>query len=927
MSRFVPFLSIALVAWTPLVMSGQSYQESSGPLSSPEATADASPGPVVTPPAGTPDHDRLAPRAAAVRAESAPEIDGRLDERLWSEAPAVTAFVQREPVEGAPPSQPTEVRFAFDDHTLYVGARMRDEAAPEGIVSRLVRRDASTESDRLTLTFDTFLDHLGRTVFTVNPAGSRRDAYGPGGSNLDDSWDPVWTYATRVDDDGWTAEMAIPFSQLRFERGVDPVFGLQIEREINRLNEIQVWSFWRREDQGGPSRYGHLTGIEAPKASLDRLEILPYAVLQAETAGDVDEADPFDVSRDSEMRMGADLAYLLTSDLTLSATVNPDFGQAEVDPAVVNLSAFETFFPEKREFFIEGSGLFDFGGLWCFTCSNMSSLSMLFTRRIGRAPQAVSLAEDAGEFVDAPDATTILTAAKVTGRTRGGTSIGVLGALTAREDAAVAGVDGGPFEQEVMPRTSYFVGRVKQDLADGDVQIGGIATSVVRSFDDPALEELLPSHSEGLGVDAEAWWSDRTYHLLSSAAITNVSGSEAAILDLQTSSARYFQRPDRDRGSNGLFTDRFDPTLTAIRGYGFYARVAKEAGEWRWEGSVNAKSPGFENNDIAFTTRTDFLMLHGNLQRRWTTPTSWYRWLQVTGGGQRQTNFDGDVTFEQVHTNVFYRAPNYWETSLFAMVRPRTLSDRLTRGGPVVADNASGFVSWWMSSDPRKPVVVEANPTTAWNEEGARDWGLSLDLTLRPASNVSLSVGPRFDHSESTDQFVTSVDDPTAEAFFGTRYVFADLEQKTFSMNTRLDWTFTPTMSLELFAQPFVSSNDFSRLKEFAAPRRLEKVVYGEDVGTISSDGEGAFVIDPDGDGPAASFAVDDPDFNFRSLRGNLVFRWEYLPGSTLFLVWTQDRNASVSDGDFDFGRDLGGLFDAEADNVFLVKATYWLGI
>ncbi|MDX1624115.1 MAG: DUF5916 domain-containing protein [Gemmatimonadota bacterium] len=916
---------LALAAVLTLLPAGAVAQEP-GTSSATEAPPDSLDH-LVTPPAGTPAHEREAPTVAAVRVEGGIDVDGRLDEPVWRTAPAATRFLQREPDEGEPATQRTEVRFAYDDETLYVGARMYDEMGAEGVTSRLVRRDARAESDRLTLRFDTFLDHLGQTRFSVNPQEVRGDAYGPAGSHPDDSWDPVWSAEAEIDSLGWTAELAIPFSQLRFAEGADQEWGLQIEREVSRLNERQVWSFWRLDESGGPSRYGHLTGITAPAVGVDRLELLPYLVAQTESTGEVDEEDPFDLERESTLRVGADLKYLVSSDFTLDATLNPDFGQVEVDPAVVNLSAFETFFPEKREFFIANRGLFSFGGFNCYFCSNVSPLSMLFTRRIGRAPQATSLAFERGRFVDIPDNTTILGAAKLTGRTRGGTSVGILGALTEREEAEVADLDGNVFEQEVEPLTGYFVGRVKHDLLDGDLQVGGIATSVARNFDDPALERVLPAHSEGLGVDTEWWWGDRSYSLRASAAFTNVSGSEEAILALQRSSARYFQRPDRDHGSNGVFTDRFDPTLESMRGYGFYGRVAKESGNWRWEGAVSGRSPGFENNDIAFLTRTDYVWMNGNVVRRWTEPTAWFRQLNATVGAQQQFNYDGDLVDRQFHGSVFLQTPFYWNTHIFGIVRPSTLDDRLTRGGPVVRSPDKGFLAGFVGTDRRKPVSFTLNPSLGWNEEGARDWSVRLGVDVRPVSNVSLSVGPRFSHSESTDQFVTSREDPVAEDFFGRRYVFSDLEQTTVSFDTRLDWTFTPTLSLELFAQPFVSSNDFSRFKEFAAPRRLEKRVYGEDVGTIRPEGEDAFVIDPDGTGPAEAFTISDPDFNFRSLRGNLVLRWEYLPGSTFFFVWTQDRRSRIFRGDFDFRRDFDELFEAEPDDIFLVKATYWLGI
>jgi len=924
--RWVVGLGTALLLVVTAPAFAQQQEPGGGPLPETESTPFAS---ITTPAVGTPGHESRAPTAVGAPLQGSIELDGRLDEAAWQAATPISGFHQKEPEEGVAPTQRTEVRFLYDGETLYIGARMYDDR-PEAIVSRLVRRDANTDSDMLIVTFDTFLDHLGETQFSVNPRGVRGDAYGPGGSDLDESWDPIWRAEAQVDGEGWTAEMAIPFSQLRFPQGVDQRWGLQVERIIKRTNEYIVWSFWPRGESGGPSRFGHLSGIAAPETGTNRLELLPYTVGQLSNAAFVDPDDPFASNTESNFRIGADAKYLLTSNLTLTATVNPDFGQAEVDPAVVNLSAFETFFPEKREFFVEGSGLFDFGGLWCFTCSNISSLSMLFTRRIGRRPQGMSLAADAGQFFDAPDASTILGAAKITGRTAGGLSIGVLEAMTSSETADVVGVDGSLLQQQVAPFTNYFAARLKQDFLDGDLVLGGIATSVVRSFDDPKLTSLMNDHSEGLGLDGEYWWGDRSYHLMAQAAFTNISGSPEAIDRAQRSSARYFQRPDRTSSGDGLFSATYDPTRTSLRGYGTYTRVARESGSFRWESQLNVRSPGFENNDYAFLSQTDFIWMQGNLQYRWTTPTGWYRWLQTTLGAQQKFNFDGDLIDRQFHTSNYMELPSFWEVSLFARWRTSVLDDRRTRGGPVVRNAGSGYIGPWIGTDDRKSVRLEFDPEYGWTEDGGEFFGMGVGVTFKPTSNIELRLTPRYSVDRGTAQYVTAVDDPTSGAFFGRRYVFADLEQKTVSMTTRLNWTFTPEMSLELFLQPFISSNDFSRYKEFAAPRSVDKEIYGRDIGSIRTEetnGSLRYVVDPDADGPAAEFGFDDPDFNFRSLRGNLVFRWEYIPGSTLFFVWTQDRNTVDRVGDFDLSRDAGRLFDAPADNIFLIKATYWLGL
>lgn len=918
-ARLIPSLVVFIA------FSGTAAAQEKQPTANPPDNLDTA-APLVTPTAGTPEHDLLAPRANIVPLRDEIRLDGRLDESIWQTAPAVTTFTQREPNEGIPATQRTEIRFAYDDEHLYVGARMYDELGADGVVSRLVRRDANSHSDELTITFDTFHDHIGQTMFSINPASVRGDAF-----DHDDSWDPVWRAHAEVDSLGWVAELEIPFSQLRFPRDSGQVWGLQIQRFVQRLNEVSVWSFWHLNESGGPSRYGHLNGFSQIQAHTNRLEALPYAVSQLDVnGGDVDEANPFTGKTQSDYRIGLDLKYLLTSNLTLSATINPDFGQAEVDPAVVNLSAFETFFPEKREFFIEGRGNFSFGSFWCQFCSNVSSLSMSFTRRIGRQPQGGFLAAEAGDYSDVPTSSTILGAAKITGKTSNGTSVGVLGAVTQREKARVVGTSADRFEQEVEPLTSYFIGRVKQDLLDGDLQIGAIGTSVYRNFDDPQLRDFLNEHSEGFGFDGEYWWGDRTYHLLFSSAFTNIAGSPEAMLRAQQASSRYFQRPDRQHGGNGLFTDRLDSTLTSMRGWGTYTRIAKDAGDWNWEAALNVRSPGFENNDIAFLTRTDFIWMDANLSRQWTVPGSWYRQIWTTIGAQQQYNFDGDLTDRQFHAFFGFETPFYWDINTFGIHRPSVLDDRLTRGGPVVKRPAATFLASFMSSDSRKPVIVGLNPFIGWYEDGGRSYEMGLDVTVKPASNISLSLSPYYSFSKNPDQYVTAVDDPTADAFFGRRYVFAELNQKSLSMTTRLNVTFTPTMSLELFVQPLFSANDFSSFKEFDQPRQLAKSIYGVDVGTIREEGEGFdknIFIDPDGDGPAEEFSIANPTFNFRSLRGNLVFRWEYLPGSILYFVWTQDRNATDPFGDLDFGRDLDALTGAVTDNVFLIKMTYWLGI
>ena len=862
---------------------------------------------------------------AAVRLTTAIELDGQLNEFAWLGARAVTGFRQWQPDEGDPATQRTEVRFLFDDDALYIGARMYDDLGAAGVTSRLVRRDQHSNADELAIILDTFHDHLGETVFTINPAGVKGDAYGPGASWPDPSWDPVWQVKTTIDSLGWIAELRIPLSQLRFPRDSVQTWGLQVRRYTARLNERSQWAFWPRTESGGPSRYGHLEGLSMA-ASPSKAEFLPYMVGRSVKLDTQDADDPFNRGHFVDYRAGVDMKLSLTSNLTLTATVNPDFGQVEVDPAVVNLSAFETYFPERRPFFVEGQGFLQYGGLWCFMCSNTSGLNLFYSRRIGRSPQVAGNAYDAGDWADVPHNTTIVGAGKITGRTSNGWSIGLLDAVTAREYGSVAADSVPGFTKEVEPTTNYFVGRVTKDMKEGDIQLGGIVTSVVRHMRDPAVIQSLSRHAEAAGFESVMWFKNRTYRFATNLAVSQVSGDPAAMLQIQESSARYFQRPDRQHGGNGLFSDALDSNLTSLRGYAGYARFSKESGDWRFELNGNMRSPGFEVNDLAFNTRSDYWWMSANVNRRFLTPTKLYRQLSFTVGGQQQYNFDGDLTDRQMHASMWSQLNNYWWISTFFIHRPTVLDDRLTRGGPVVSRAGSNY--WYLggSTDSRKSLYFDVGGHYTWAVDGRSGYGGWLDVTFRPASNISLTLGPSYRHGETSAQYVTSVEDVTAVDFYGGRYVFGDIEQNTISMDTRLNITFTPTLTLEVFLQPYVSSGRYSQFKEFAAPRGLAKNVYGADMGTISR-GDGIYTVDPDGSGPAEAFEFDDPDFNYRSLRGNAVLRWEFRPGSTIFLVWTQSRSNSASVGDMDLGRDIGAIFDGPADNIFLLKINYWIGL
>ena len=891
-------------------------------------------------------HQRPPPVARAARRVGPIAIDGRLDEPAWAAATPITTFTQVQPIDGAPATQRTEVRVLYDEDAIYIGARMYDSLGGRAVRGRLIRRDqeldldnsgsAQLTSDKLTIILDPYHDHLTRAVFEVNPSGVKGDALGAGGSNLDASWDPVWDEATRVDSLGWTAEMRIPLTQLRYApRDTEQTWGLQIMRTVDRLNERDWWAYSHRNENNGPATYGHLTGLALSRPPR-QFELLPY-VSNSTEGNAANAANPLVPIYQDHVEAGADIKYLLTSNITLDATINPDFGQVDLDPAVINLTAFETYFPEKRPFFISGSGAFDYGGFNCFFCSNVSSLSLFYSRRIGRSPQLGDYYSSFAAYTDIPNNTAILGAAKLTGRTAGGYTIGVLDAVTNQENGSYdVAPDSTRHTVPMEPLSNYLVARVKRDLGDGATEVGGIVTSTVRDLDAPMLADSLHRHAEAAGGDFITTWANHHYSLMGSVALSDVGGTPQSILLTEESSAHYFQRPDRRNVGGGLFDDRFDSTATSLRGYGAYLRLAKDNGDWLWETATNIRSPGFEVNDLSFMGRADYIWNSANIVRQWTVPGAWYRSLFADIGSQTQHNFSGDRTDLQGQMSLNGQLRNYWGFNTYYIYHPTVMDDDLTRGGPVVKRNGYQDLAVGLSTDPRKWFVLQVfGEGNVGINEPAQQVNTQLTALFKPVSNVSFSLGPTLSLVRHGVQYDTAFAGQNVPQFFGTRYVFASIDQNTLSMDTRLSVAFTPTLTLDLYAQPLLASGHYYEFEQFDHPRQLHKSVYGTDVGSIQKLANGTgYCIDPIGHtasavacptGPTQDFVIPNPDFNTRSLRGNAVLRWEYRPGATIYFVWQQTRFDDTAFGNFQIPRDQSLLFRAPSDNVFLIKVNYWL--
>jgi hypothetical protein len=862
-------------------------------------------------------HAREATPAARLNG-SAPVIDGRLDDPAWDSIVPLTAFLQRNPIEGAPASELTEVRIGYDDRALFVGFRGYDRN-PELVTGRLVRRDQRISADNFSIALDTYNE--GRTAFefSVNPSGARRDVFIYGdGTGRDDSWDPVYDWAARQDSLGWAVELRIPFSQLRFASRDSIAFGLRLQRSINRRNEEVNWPFFPRDQAGEVSQYGTLiglVGVPAPR----RLELLPY-VAGTSTFEPGEEGNPFATGRRADVRFGGDLKLGVTSSTTLDVTVNPDFGQVEADPAVVNLTAFESFFPERRPFFVEGTNLFEFGlqpperrgpggG------GGGGQQGLVYTRRIGRAPQ-VDAELDEG-YAETVTQTTILGAAKLTGQIGKGWGVGLMQAVTGKERAATVDGAGTEGSYAIEPLTSYSVLRAQRVVGGGQVTYGAIGTLTARRLDEPQFEQLHRNAVTG-GLDLGARFGRSSYEFAASVMGSRVAGSPEAILQTQERSARYFQRPDQDYTT-------LDSSRTSLSGIAGYAKLAKVVGFVTWGLQYETRSPGFEANDLGYMRAADQHEQQARLELRWLEPGPVFREFRWSVDEQAAFTWGGERTQTSAETRLSGSFHNYWNLSANAQRRLPALSTRLLRGGPAFSEPGSWETRLSARTDFRRS--VSGNAGANWQREdasGAQEWGVNVGVRWRPPGNFSFNVDGRVSWGISDRQYLSQ-----SAVGDSTYYVLGRLDRREVSLTLRADVSLSPRLSVELYAQPFVSAGRYDVLRLAADPHASE---YNDRMDPLGPDrldrpGAGGDVgIDVDGNGEV-DFTIGEPDFRIVSLRTNVVVRWEFRAGSTLFLVWQMNRRGSEDTGNLDAAGALYDSLRAPGVNVLAAKLAYWFGL
>ncbi|HKI96024.1 MAG TPA: DUF5916 domain-containing protein [Gemmatimonadales bacterium] len=831
-----------------------------------------------------------------------PVIDGRLNDPAWKQAEWISDFLDRDPIEGAVPSESTKVAFMFDGNALYVGARMYSKN-PKDIVRGVTQRDQASNTERLIIWLDTYLDRRTAYSFGVTAAGTRLDFYQPSDAayRRDYSYNPVWQAAAHVDSLGWTAEMRIPFSQLRFNDHPRQVWGININRYIPNRNEDIYWIVVPKDATGWSSWFGNLEGINGIKPTR-RIELLPYVTADGMVRGAPDPNDPFHGKTTGHLRTGGNLKMGLGPSLTLAATVNPDFGQVNADPAVVNLSAYEVFFPEQRPFFTAGSQLLTGDGP-----------SYFYSRRIGGPPHLTPSAD----YVDAPKNATILGAAKVTGRLASGLSLGALGAVTGRATARTFTAPDSFGTEVVEPPTGYGVVRLQQEFGASASTAGITLTGVERSLTaGSALADYLDRTAVTGGGDWALRFDDGEYQLNGYAGFSHVAGDSLAIARLQTSSARYYQRPDAHYVT-------LDSSRTQLDGYTAALGFSRNAGHhWLWGVSGSVETPGFELNDLGRLHTADDISTGVSVHYRENTPGSVFRNYQISTHVGSNWNFGGVHRGLNGGVGVGATFLNYLNWSVNFGWSARGQSDGATRGGPLMGTGAGWSASTHVSSSWSAPYQVGGNLAYSRNELGGWSYGVSANFGAQPGGRWTLSIDPRYSRWRDTRQYVTTLDGGPA-ATYGERYIFATVDRSELAAQFRLTYTFTPDLSIQAYAEPFTSSGAYSDYGQLSAPRQRTLLRYGTSGTTITKQADGSRTV-TDG---ASAFTLGNNDFTVGSFRSNFVLRWQYRPGSTLYVVWQQNRSTSSSTGQPVTPSNLVDALTATGDNFFAVKLNYWLPV
>jgi hypothetical protein len=855
----------------------------------------------------------------ATRITVSPDINGILDDEAWQNGTWEGNFTQNQPYNGRPESQRTEFKILFDDDNLYLAIKAYD-THPDSIVNRLTRRD-DQDGDLVGIIIDSFHDLRTGFLFGVSSAGVKYDHMMTNdGQNEDPSWDPNWWVKTSINSEGWVAEMKIPFSQVRFEKNSGDVWGFDVGRVLYRNNETTYWQHIPKDAPGLIHMFGELKGLEQirPRKIFD---VTPYTVARTETF-QADPANPFLAKgRMSSINAGIDAKIGVTNNMTMDLTINPDFGQVEADPSEVNLTAFETFLREKRPFFIEGNNITNFGlGIGDGEIGNDN---LFYSRRIGRRPQGSPDLKD-GWYADVPCQTTILGAAKLTGKTKNGLSVGVVEALTNEMQAEIDTLAGdqsdtgnGRKYETIEPMTNYFVGRIQKDINDGHTIIGGIFTSTNRRLDEN-LGDFMHKGAYTGGIDFTQYFKDKNWMFNLNGAMSMVEGSAKAIENTQTLSARYFQRPDNNYKI-------LDTTRTSLTGSGGRMQITKLNGHWNFMSATIWKTPGFETNDLGYLREADQVLSVIWAQYNQWEPKGIYRRFSINSDVYAGWNFGGNMTANGYEGNANMQFKNFWRTWISGSVRGSVYDQNILRGGPMMKLPGHWGLHTGITTDDRKKLVLEiTGGTNNGMESYSTNYYSNVEISYKPTNWLVLTFNPGYSKSFNELQYVSTLSVDNKD-----KYIFGTIDMQTVNASFRMNINLSPNLTLQYWGQPFIAQGKYYDHKMIVDPRADDYNdrfhIYTPD--QISLDGE-TYNVDENTDG-STDYSFDKMDFNIQEFLSNMVLRWEYSPGSSVYLVWSQTRQSS---GDTNPGifNDLSNLFsntDNKPHNVFLIKFSYRFGL
>ena len=841
----------------------------------------------------------------------APTIDGMLDDAAWQQVPWSQEYTQYQPADDTAATQRTVFKILYDKRYLYMAWRCYDDS-PGGVEARLGRRD-DFPGDWVEVNFDSFNDKRTAFSFSTSASGVKGDEFiSKDGEDWESSWNPTWLTKAKVDSLGYTVESRIPFSQLRFGKAEEQVWGMQSNRRVFRNDELDTWTPVKQSQQGWVSRFGKLRGIKGVEPRKP-LELQPYVLGQLRTGGDYDPDNPFSSRVENRLSGGLDGRIGLTNDIAVDFTINPDFGQVEADPGAINLDGFQIFFREQRPFFVENQNIFTYNVTEAEAGGDYNADLVFYSRRIGSSPsRIVNEDSEANFYVDRPENTTIIGATKVSGKTQEGFSIGLLNSVTQREYARLDD-QGERYREVVEPLTSYTVARLQQDLNQRNTTVGVIATAVNRQLN-AGTEELRDLHHSAYtgGLDVLHRWDNRAWYVSANMVASQVRGSKEAITRTQTAFERLFQRPDAEHLS-------VDSSQTSLAGTGGTLRVGNSEGNWVFETGATWRSPGLELNDIGFLQNSEQISYFAWSQRRWQQPFGIFRRLIWNQNIYLNWDWSGRPLGRSLNTNTFMQFKNLWAFRVNLSAEQQDISTTALRGGPALWRPPGYFVFMGFGTNNTKQVLLSPYVQRGGSYDGTvASTGFGMFVRWQALPALSLSLDPEFEQSYRGDQYIDQV-----ESNQGLRYLNGKVDQTTLSITLRATYSLTPNLTIQYYGQPFIAKGQFSRFNRVTNPtaRAFDDrfLIFSDQQLSVNKE---EYVVDENGDG-VSDYTFSDPDFNFMQFRSNLVARWEYLPNSEIFLVWAQ---GTTTDGDPTKGvlRSLGDdLLGGSIRNTFLLKATY----